>query len=202
MIKDKLFFFGSTYWDPIRNGVSPSNSGTALTPTPAGLSALAAGFPGNPAVGIITNFGPYSIKNGNPGPVPGTTVNETFTNAGGQHISVPFSAIQRTIASIDNDQEDLGRRSWQATSRDRVMVRYLYQNTLAQAAFGDIPFGQRFDVPGVTHSVGADGPTSSVLIGWTSCATVSSRAKRSSRGALILTAWRVIWAIAPVPRLL
>ena len=156
VIKDKLFFFGSTYWDPVRNGVSPSNSGTALTPTPAGLSALAAGFPGNPAVGIITNFGPYSIKNGNPGPVPGTTVNETFTNAGGQLITVPFSAIQRTIASIDNDQEDLGRLDWQATSKDRVMVRYLYQNTLAQAAFGDIPSGQWVDVPGVTHSVGAD----------------------------------------------
>ena len=34
VIKDKLFFFGSTYWDPIRNGASSSNSGTCLTPDP------------------------------------------------------------------------------------------------------------------------------------------------------------------------
>ncbi len=156
VIKDKLFFFASTYWDPVRNGVSPANSGTALTPTPAGLTALQAGFPGNPAVGIVTNFGPYSIKAGNPAPVPGTTVNEQFTNAAGQLITVPFSAIQRTIASIDNDQEDLGKIDWQATSKDRLTVRYLYQPTLAQAAFGDVPSGQWIDVPGVTHSVGAD----------------------------------------------
>ncbi len=156
VIKDKLFFFGSTYWDPIRNGVSPSNSGTLLTPTPAGLTALQAGFPGNPAVGIITNFGPYSITAGNPAPVPGTTTNEQFTNAAGQTITVPFSAIQRTIASIDNDQEDLGRLDWQATDKDRLMLRYFYQNTLSQAAFGDIPTGQWVNVPGTTHSVGAD----------------------------------------------
>ena len=156
IIKDKLFFFGSTYWDPIRNGASSSNSGTALTPTPDGLTALQAGFPGNPAVGIITNYGPYSIKAGNPAPVPGTTVNETFTNPGGAIVTVPFSAIQRTIASIDNDQEDLGKIDWQATSKDRFTFRYLYQNTLAEAAFEDIPSGQWVDVPGTTHSVGAD----------------------------------------------
>jgi hypothetical protein len=156
VIKDKLFFFGSTYWDPIRNGASPSNSGTALTPTPAGLTALQAGFPGNPAVGIVTNFGPYSIKAGNPAPVPGTTVDESFTNPGGQTVAVPFSAVQRTIATISNDQEDLGKLDWQATNKDRLTFRYIYQNTLTQAAFGDIPSGQWIDVPGTTHSVGAD----------------------------------------------
>ena len=156
VIKDKLFFFGSTYWDPIRNGAAPSNSGTLVTPTPAGLSALQAGFPNNPAVGIISNFGPYSIKAGNPGPVPGTTTNETFTNATGQTITVPFAAIQRTIPSIDNDQEDLGRLDWQPTSKDRLMLRYFYQNTFAGAAFGDISSGQWVDVPGTTHSIGAD----------------------------------------------
>ena len=156
ILKDKLFFFGSTYWDPIRNGASSSNSGTALTPTPDGLAALQAGFPGNPAVGIISNYGPYSVKAGNPAPVPGTTVNETFINPGGQSVTVPFAAIQRTIPSIDNDQEDLGKIDWQATSKDRLTFRYLYQNTLSQAAFEDIPSGQWVDVPGATHSVGAD----------------------------------------------
>ncbi len=110
VIKDKLFFFGSTYWDPIRNGVSPVKLWNGIDSDPGRPQRrLQAGFPGNPAVGIITNFGPYSIKAGNPAPVPGTTVNETFTNPGGQLITVPFSAIQRTIASIDNDQEDLGK---------------------------------------------------------------------------------------------
>ena len=83
-------------------------------------------------------------------------MNETFTNPGGQVITVPFSAIQRTIASIDNDQEDLGRLDPQATSKDRVMFRYLSPKYSEQAAYGDIPSGQWVDVPVTVHSVGAD----------------------------------------------
>lgn len=155
ILKDKLFFFGSTYWDPIRTGTSASNSGTLITPTPAGLQALESAFPNNPAVGILASYGPYSIKTGNPSPV-GTPQLQSVTGPNGNSASIPFAAIQRTIASPSDDQEDLGRLDWQPTSKDRLFVRYFYQNTLSAAAFGDIASGQWVDVPGTTHSIGAD----------------------------------------------
>jgi hypothetical protein len=155
ILKDKLFFFGSTYWDPIRTGTSPSNSGTLVTPTPDGLQALESAFPNNPAVGILANFGPYSIKTGNPSPL-GTPQFQNVTGPNGNTASIPFAAIQRTIASPSNDEENLGRLDWQPTSKDRIFVRYLYQKTLSAGVDGDIPSGQWVDVPGTTHSVGAD----------------------------------------------
>lgn len=155
ILKDKLFFFGSTYWDPFRTGTSASNSGTLVTPTPDGIQALEAAFPNNPAVGILATGGPYSIKAGSPSPV-GTPQFQTVTGPNGTSVSIPFAPVQRTIASPSDDQEDLGRLDWQPTSKDRLFARYFYQSTLSAAAFGDIASGQWVDVPGTTHSIGAD----------------------------------------------
>jgi hypothetical protein len=155
ILKDKLFFFGSTYWDPFTTGTAPANTGTFTIPTPAGIQALESVFPGNPAVGILSNFGPYSIKTGNPGPV-GTPQNQNVTGPNGMTVSIPFAPVQRTVASPSTDQEDLGRLDWQPTGKDRLFVRYFYQSTLASAAFGNIPTGNWVDVPGTTHSIGAD----------------------------------------------
>ena len=65
ILTNKLFFFGSTYWDRKRTSASPSTS-IGLTPTPAGLTALAAAFPGNASVEALQQFGPYAISQGNP----------------------------------------------------------------------------------------------------------------------------------------
>src|ERR1700751_6207155 len=100
ILKDKLWFFGSTYWDHTRNGgaVATSQGGSqgTLTPTPDGLAQLQAAFPTNPAIASLVNQGPYGIKTGNPTPVPGTlstvTVSDGVTSA-----PIEFGAIERTV---------------------------------------------------------------------------------------------------------
>ena len=68
VIRNKLFFFYSTYWDRVREGATPSESLPALTPDPTGLATLQSAFKGDPGVAAIVNFGPYAVKQGNPQP--------------------------------------------------------------------------------------------------------------------------------------
>ena len=59
LYKDKMWFFGSTYWVKVRQGEGVFNAAqNQLTPTPNGLSQLAAGFPGNPGVALLQAIGP------------------------------------------------------------------------------------------------------------------------------------------------
>ncbi|MBB6145618.1 hypothetical protein HNQ77_003579 [Silvibacterium bohemicum] len=155
ILKDKLFFFGSTYWDRQRSGVSPSTS-TTLTPTPAGIAQLASTFPGNAAVAALQTTGPYAIPVGNPAPV-GAITPENITGPGGvTATNVPFSFVQRLVASPYNDQEHLGRIDWQPTDRDHLFARYFYQNLVLAAAAGDIPSGGYTNSTDTVHTIGAD----------------------------------------------
>ena len=155
IIRNKLFFFGSTYWDRVRTGVAPSTS-SALTPTPAGLTQLGSTFPNNAAVEALQNAGPYAIKAGSPAAV-GAITYQTVTGPGGvTATNVPFSFVQRLVASPYNDQEHLGRLDWQPTDRDHLFARYFYQDYVADAAFGDIPSGGYVNSNDTVHTIGAD----------------------------------------------
>jgi hypothetical protein len=155
ILKDKLFFFGSTFWDRQHNGAAPSTD-TALTPTPAGVQQLAAALPGNPGVAALQAYGPYAIPVGNPAPV-GAVTNETVTGPGGVTVAnVPFAFVQRLVASPSNDQEHLGRLDWQPTVKDHLFLRYFYQNTIAEAADGDIAAGGYVNSTDTINTVGAD----------------------------------------------
>ena len=83
IIKNRLFFFGSTYWDPVRSGVTPSESSPLLTPDPAGIKQLQAAFPGNPGVAALVGFGPYAVAQGNPQPIASSVTTELVTGPGG-----------------------------------------------------------------------------------------------------------------------
>src|SRR5215831_9710107 len=63
-IKNKLFFFGGFDQQIISQSTLYTSPG--LTPTPAGLNALAACFPGSQSILAIKQFGPYAISTGNP----------------------------------------------------------------------------------------------------------------------------------------
>lgn len=158
VLRDKLFFFFSTYWDRVRQGAAPSQSLPNLTPDPTGLSQLKAAFTGDPGLATITNFGPYSIKQGNPQPIPGTAQMETITDGNGKSASVEFAGVQRTIASIFNDQEELARLDWQPSEKDHFYLRYFYQPQISTGVAGEysIAAGDFVDVPANNYSVGAD----------------------------------------------
>ena len=155
ILLDKLFFFGSTFWDRQRTGAAPSTD-SALTPTPAGIQQLAAAFPNNPGVAALEAYGPYAIPGGNPAPA-GAVTNVTVTGPGGiAAADVPFAFVQRLVASPYNDNEQLGRLDWQPTGKDHLFLRYFYQNVLASAAAGDIAAGGYVNSTDTVHTIGAD----------------------------------------------
>jgi hypothetical protein len=158
VLKDKLFFFGSTYFEHTRNGSQPFTSNSSqLTPTPSGIAALQAAYPNNPGVAILKNFGPYGVTVGNPQPVLSQAKTESVTVGAGPTVAVQVAPITRTAPSGNyNDQEDLGRLDYQLSPKDRLYVRYLYQKTLSSNDPDGGPAGTFYDVPAATHSVGAD----------------------------------------------
>ena len=87
VVKDKVWFFASYQND--RQRADSSATSSSLTPTPDGITTLAAAFPGNNAVAALQKFGPYGIKVGNPTPA-GTIQNITVNN-GTSSVSVPFA---------------------------------------------------------------------------------------------------------------
>ena len=156
VLRDKLWFFGSGYWDRIRTGGGAATSGTALTPNPTGITLLTSTFPGNPGVVALASNGPFSIKAGNPQAV-GATVYQNVT-IGGTTVAVPFQAITRSVPSLFNDEEALARGDWQPTTKDHLFIRYFYQNqqnTNASAAPTQVQ-GSWYNVPDSAQSVGGD----------------------------------------------
>jgi outer membrane receptor protein involved in Fe transport len=158
ILKDKLFFFGSTYWDHVRPGATPITTLPYLTPTPNGLNQLASAFPNNPQVAALTNYGPYSVKAGSPTPV--GIVDETVTGPNGAPQTVEFGGVSRSLAAPFNDQEDLGRLDFQLTAKDHLFVRYFYQNQLSTVIGagenGQIANGDWVNAPDTAQSVGGD----------------------------------------------
>ena len=159
ILKDKLWFFGSTYWDTVHTGAVPAVSSSSpngtLTPTPDGLQQLASAFPNDPSVAILQNYGPYGVKTGNPQPAGAITM-QTVTGPGGATVTIPYSLVQRLVPTPFSDQENLGRLDWQPTGADHLFLRYFYQNLDLAAAIGDVASGGWGDSVGTAHSVGAD----------------------------------------------
>ncbi len=159
VFKDKLFFFGGTLWREVTNGASPTTS-TTLTPTPTGLQQLQNAFPNNPFVASLVTTGPYSIKSGNPTPGAAVQVpvcaqaSASACPAGSP--TAQFATITRFLPSTSNDQEDLGRLDYQATTRDRFFLRYAFQNAPTLVSGGTVSSGAYYNTTDKVHSVGSD----------------------------------------------
>ncbi len=168
--KNRVFFFGSTYWDRWRQGAAPASSLPLLTPDPTGLKQLASAFPGNPAVAAITSSGPYSVQAGNPQPVPASSCPgtpgpkgsclEAIKGPAGTPAIVEFAGVQRNISTAFNDQEQLGRLDFVPGNRDHLFIRYFYQNGLSSGLnpgeFGGVANGDFLNVVDIAQTVGGD----------------------------------------------
>jgi hypothetical protein len=151
--KDHVFFFSSAYFDRYRNGGGTSIN-LSLTPTPTGLQEMEAAFPGSPGVASLANTGPYSVKSGDPKPAgPTYTIPTTY---GATTVPIEMAGISRSVPSLSNDEELLGRIDWQATTKDHMFLRYFYQDDPYFNAGGSVTAGNWYNVPDTAHSVGAD----------------------------------------------
>lgn len=159
ILPNKLWFFGETFFEHTRDGVSPATSGSNTTPTPAGLKELEAAFPNNPAVTALASAGPYSIPAGNPQPVQNGLVTKTVSD-GVTTAAIQFAPVERLIPALFNNQEDMGRIDFQPNETDHFFIRYIYQNQLYTGNLANgsssIADGGFIDILDTAHSVGGD----------------------------------------------
>jgi hypothetical protein len=154
IIKNKLFFFGSTYWVRTFQGATRYTSAGTLFPDATGLSQLQSAFPGNPGTQELVNQGPFAYKSGNPTSFgPTSTINVTDGNT---TQAIEVAQVARNVANIDLDQEQMGRLDYQPTARDHFYLRYIYQDTPLIAYFGNLVAGDSVNVQSTTHSIGGD----------------------------------------------
>ena len=160
ILKDKLWFFGSTLWSHTYEGGVTLTSQGALFPDPNGMSTLESAFANNPAVAALKLNGPYSSPAGNPAAISSTVTTVPVTD-GTTTANVEVAGYQRTFPDAIFDQEHLGRLDYQMTPKDRIYLRYNYQNnpynpgfylvSNATAAAGGYP-----NVYPITHETGGD----------------------------------------------
>jgi outer membrane receptor protein involved in Fe transport len=155
--RDKVWFFGSTNFQRNRSAGAPIFSNGALTPDAKGIQQLQAAFPNNPAVAALSQWGPATLKIGNP----------TFSNLQNVNVTGPGSAtapvemgeLSRSLTQPFNDYEATGRVDFQLTSEDRLFARYLFQ----QQGQSNLPIGgaggaqgQIYTVYGRNQQIGLD----------------------------------------------
>jgi hypothetical protein len=154
VLKNKLFFFGSTYWDRTYQGGLRFTSQGNVFPDANGLMQLQADFPNNPGVTALVKDGPYAIAAGNPTAFGATSllpVTDGTTTA-----NIEVSQYERNLPNYTLDQEHLGRLDYQMTPKDRFYLRYLYQNNPTVPATGNFASGGYVNIIAGTHSVGSD----------------------------------------------
>jgi len=159
ILKDKLFFFGSTFWTHEYEAGAVDTSGGAVFPDATGMATLQGAFPSNPGVTELSMFGPAAETQGSPAFF-GTPSTIAVTD-GTTIANVEVAQFKRNLDSAILDQEELGRLDYQLTSKDRFYLRYNYQNNPFLPAFylygaEAIAAGSYSNVTGVTHQVGGD----------------------------------------------
>jgi outer membrane receptor protein involved in Fe transport len=154
ILKDKLFFFGSTYWDrTFQGGLRFTSSGSTF-PDANGLAQLQSAFPNNPGVAALVLNGPYAYPTGSPTPFGATSL--LPVTDGNTTTNIEVSQYERSLPNYTLDQEHLGRVDYQLTPKDRFYVRYLYQKNPTVPGAGNFASGGFVNVLGTTHSVGGD----------------------------------------------
>jgi len=175
VLKNKLWLFGSTFWTHEYQTSAPTTSSGGLFPDSTGLQQLQTAYPDNPAVTAMMDGGPFSIKAGNPITVAepasacatlGGTSNSNGSCSlpvtdGNTVTNIEMDQFARSVPEEVLDQEELGRMDFQATSKDRFYLRYVYQNNpWTPAWYLFLPYGIASGgysvVTGITHEVGGD----------------------------------------------
>src|SRR6516164_7747651 len=155
VIKDKLFFFGGGDTEIVNQGAVYSTGN--LTPTPAGVAALAACLPNSTSVQALKTYGPFAVKGGNPIPQGDiSTVSVPCTT--GPNAAIDESGVQRTLASDSRVYNYVVRVDFQ-TKKEQLYGRYIHQKNTAynadpNSAVGAAASGYPYNVPAVAQDVG------------------------------------------------
>jgi hypothetical protein len=149
--KDKVFVFGG--FDNEIFSSSITDVAQALTPTPLGLTQLAACFPGSASITALQTYGPYGIGTGSP-TVNGTPT--TFTDSG---CSYQMAGVQRTVPDGFHFYDFIAKLDVHATNSDSISMRYFFQKQIFfndEVATGAQADGYPVNVPSLGQSALVD----------------------------------------------
>ena len=149
VIKNKLFFFGGFDQQIISQNTLYTSAG--LTPTPAGIAALAACFPGSQSMAALSQFGPYAISAGNPTPV--GVVDVPFAGNPGCG-SYQLAGVERSLPTHTHNFNWVTRMDAQL-GNDTIMGRYIFSrgNNFNLDPVGDAAGGLPVSVPALSQAV-------------------------------------------------
>ena len=151
IVKNKLFFFGGFDQQIISQNTLYTSVGS--TPTPAGLAALAACFPGSQSLAALQQFGPYAISNGNPTPF-GTPQDVAF-NTPGCTGTYQIAGVERTLPTHTHNFNWVNRMDWQLGG-DTLVARYVFNrgnNFNLDPVAGDAADGYPVSVPALSQAI-------------------------------------------------
>jgi hypothetical protein len=151
VMKNKVFFFGGFDEEIISQNSTFKSSN--LTPTPAGLAAIAACGADANALNAIAKFGPYGISAGNPTPLAGT-------NTVGVMVSCPgaeFAGVSRTIPQPTHNFNWVLKNDIQL-GNDTITGRYIFNRGNSFNNSDNGAAGYFFNVPALAQAA---------LISWT-----------------------------------
>ncbi len=122
VIKNKVFFYTTGYFR--RSPRQLDQRSNTLAPTPAGIQALNAAFPNNPAVQYYANYSAFGLPLGDPTIRP--DVSQSTITIG--NVVVPVAAVRRvTPAPIQQDEYTV-RGDASLSDKHRVWGRYFWQD--------------------------------------------------------------------------
>jgi outer membrane receptor protein involved in Fe transport len=145
--RDKVWFFGSGNFQRNRSAGAPIFSNGALTPDATGIQELQTAFPNDPAVAALAQWGPATLKIGNP--TFSNIQTQNVTGPGGVIVPVEMGELSRSLTQPFNDYEGTGRVDVQLTSKDRFFGRYLFQ----QQGQSNLPIGGAAGAQGQIYTV-------------------------------------------------
>jgi carboxypeptidase family protein len=150
IVKNKAFFFGGFDQEIISQ--KTLYTATGLTPTPAGLAALAACFPTSQSLAALQKFGPYGISAGNPTPLNTAPIDITL-NGATVCPGVQFGGVERTLPTNTHAFNWVTRADYQLGS-DMIMGRYIFNRGNAfNLDGGDAAAGLPINVPALSQAV-------------------------------------------------
>jgi hypothetical protein len=125
IMKNKVFFFGG--FDEELVNQSNTFSSTRLTPTPAGLAAIAACGGNAAALSAVSAFGPFGITAGSPQILgtPTTTLSDGVTPVMPACPSAEFSGVSRTVPQPIHNFDWLLKNDIQL-GNDTITGRYIF----------------------------------------------------------------------------
>jgi hypothetical protein len=163
--KDRVFVFGG--FDAQIAPTFTNYSSSSLTPTPAGVTALAGCYPGSSAVTALQTFGPFAISGGNPQSLPGTVTtaysdlppvpNGTDPVTGNPACVYGESGIERLLSTSFHEYDWVYKMDIALGTKDRLFGRYIFQKSnYEDQESGNAAAGYPFNVPALAQLALAD----------------------------------------------